>query len=68
MQAILRVDINDWTTQVAGLPHIKRGTTITVERVKNTTHGYSSDYIGTTTIKGEVFNFDLLKKEFEVIN
>lgn len=68
MQAILKIDIDDWTQKSAKLPRIKRGTPIKVERVKNTTQGYSSDYIGTVKIKGKEYNFDLDKKEFEIIN
>lgn len=68
MQAILRVDINDWTTAKAGLPHIKRGTSIKVERVKNRTQGFDHDYIGIVKVKGVEYRFDLTKKEFEIVN
>jgi hypothetical protein len=68
MRAILRIDINDWTTQRAGLPKIKRGTTIEVERVKNRQQDYNGDYVGIVKIKNVVYRFDLNKKEFEVIN
>lgn len=68
MKAILRTKIQDWTNQKAGLPEIKKGTLISVDRSRDRMHGYGSDYIGTVKIKNSVYHFDLTKKEFEIVN
>ncbi len=67
MKAILKVDINDWTTK--NVPNLKKGTVIFVTRLEDTKRKLiPSDYIASVTVNKQTLKFMVKKSDFDCIN
>lgn len=68
MKAVLKIDIQDWTSKELGLGPIPKGTRVFVSRVEDRTMGVMADYIAKVKLNGLEYSFEINGSEFEVTN
>lgn len=67
MKAILKIDINDWSTK--NVPELKKGTIIFVQRLSDTRRKLiDADYMASIVIGKEMYKFLVRKTDFETVN